>query len=67
MILNYIWVGFILIAFVIACIQCIVTGNTNIFMEVMQAAFGSAKTGFEISIGLTGMLSLWMGILKIGK
>jgi len=67
MILNYIWVGFILIAFVIACIQCFVTGNTNIFMEVMQAAFGSAKTGFEISIGLTGMLSLWMGILKIGE
>lgn len=67
MILNYIWIGFILIAFVVACIQFIVTGNTNIFMEVMQGAFGSAKTGFEISIGLTGMLSLWLGILKIGE
>ncbi len=67
MILNYIWIGFILIAFVIACVQCIFTGNTNIFMEVMQAAFGSAKTGFEISLGLTGMLSLWLGILKIGE
>lgn len=67
MILNYIWIGFILIAFVVACIQCIFTGNTNIFMEVMQAAFGSAKTGFEISLGLTGMLSLWLGILKIGE
>lgn len=66
MILNYIWIGFILIAFVIACIQCFVFGKTDIFMEVMQAAFGSAKTGFEISIGLTGMLSLWLGILKIG-
>ena len=67
MILNYIWIAFILIAFVVACVQCIFTGNTNIFMEVMQAAFGSAKTGFEISLGLTGMLSLWLGILKIGE
>jgi len=66
MILNYIWIGFILIAFFVACIQCFIFGNTNIFMEVMQAAFGSAKTGFEISLGLTGMLSLWLGILKIG-
>ncbi len=67
MILNYIWIGFILIAFVVACLQFFLTGNTNIFMEVMQSAFGSAKTGFEISIGLTGMLSLWLGILKIGE
>jgi len=67
MILNYIWIGFILIAFVVACIQCFVMGNTNIFMEVMQSAFGSAKTGFEISLGLTGMLALWLGILKIGE
>ena len=67
MILNYIWIGFILIAFVVACIQSIFFGNTNIFMEVMQAAFGSAKTGFEISLGLTGMLSLWLGIMKIGE
>ena len=67
MILNYIWIGFILIAFVVACIQFFLTGNTNIFMEVMQSAFGSVKTGFEISIGLTGMLSLWLGILKIGE
>jgi len=67
MILNYIWIGFILIAFVVACVQCFFGGNTDIFMQVMQAAFGSAKTGFEISIGLTGMLSLWLGILKIGE
>ena len=66
MILNYIWIGFILIAFVVACIQCFFTGNTNIFMEIMQAAFGSAKLGFEFSIGLTGMLSMWLGIMKIG-
>ena len=45
MILNYIWIGFILIAFVVSCIQFFVTGNSNIFMEVMQSAFGSAKTG----------------------
>lgn len=67
MILNYIWIGFILIAFVVACFECFFTGNTNIFMDIMQSAFGSAKTGFEISLGLTGMLSLWLGILKIGE
>lgn len=67
MILNYIWIGFILISFVVACIQFILGGNSDIFMTVMQSAFGSAKTGFEISIGLTGMLALWLGILKIGE
>ncbi len=67
MILNYIWIAFILIAFLVSCIQFVFSGNSNIFMEVMQAAFGSAKTGFEISLGLTGMLSLWLGILKIGE
>lgn len=67
MILNYIWISFILVAFVVAIVQCFVFGNTEIFMNIMQAAFGSAKTGFEISIGLTGMLALWLGILKIGE
>lgn len=67
MILNYIWIGFILVAFVVAVLQLIVNGNTQIFSEIMNAAFGSAKNGFEISLGLTGVLSLWLGIMKIGE
>jgi spore maturation protein SpmA len=67
MILNYIWIGFILIAFVIAVFQLIFTGNTQIFTDIIQAAFGSAKTGFEISLGLAGVLSMWLGIMKIGE
>ncbi len=67
MILNYIWVGFLLIAFVIACFELIVHGNTQIFTDIIQSGFGSAKTGFEISLGLTGVLSMWLGIMKIGE
>ena len=67
MILNYIWIGFILIAFVIACGQFFISGNTQIFTDIIQGAFGSAKNGFEISLGLTGVLSLWLGIMKIGE
>ncbi len=67
MILNYIWIGFILIAFVLALFQFIVGVNTQIFTEIMHAAFGAAKNGFEISLGLTGVLSLWLGIMKIGE
>ena len=67
MILNYIWIGFLLIAFVVACVQTVFFGNSQIFSEIMTAAFGSAKSGFEISLGLTGALSLWLGVMKIGE
>ncbi len=67
MILNYIWIGFILIAFIIACFELIFNGNTQIFTDIIQAAFGSAKTGFEISLGLAGVLSMWLGIMKVGE
>jgi len=67
MVLNYIWIGFLLIAFVIACFQLIFHGNTQIFTDIIQAAFGSAKTGFEISLGLTGVLSMWLGMMKVGE
>lgn len=67
MVLNYIWIGFLLIAFVIAIYELIFHGNTQIFTEIINAAFGSAKTGFEISLGLTGVLSMWLGIMKIGE
>ncbi|MEI6754309.1 MAG: nucleoside recognition domain-containing protein [Paludibacter sp.] len=67
MILNYIWIGFLLIAFVVAFVQLILFGNTQIFSDIMTAAFGSAKSGFEVSLGLTGALSLWLGVMKIGE
>jgi len=67
MILNYIWIAFLLIAFVVACVQTVFFGNSQIFSDIMTAAFGSAKSGFEISLGLTGALSLWLGVMKIGE
>ncbi len=67
MVLNYIWVGFFLIAFVIGLFKVIFYGDLNVFTEMMNATFSSAKTAFEISIGLTGVLSLWLGFMKIGE
>jgi len=66
MVLNYIWIGFFAIAFIIASIQLLL-GNTEVFPAIMNSTFDNAKTAFEISIGLTGVLSLWMGIMKIGE
>ena len=67
MALNYIWIGLILIAVLVGCIQWLVMGDTGIMSAILDSTFASAKTGFEISIGLTGVLSLWMGIMKIGE
>jgi len=67
MILNYIWLAFILIAFVVAVLKLLFAGDTEVFNTIMLATFDSAKTGFEISIGLTGILSLWLGLMKIGE
>ncbi len=66
MVLNYIWIGFFLIAFLIALVQLFM-GNTDVFPAIMNSTFDNAKTAFEISLGLTGVLSLWMGIMKIGE
>ena len=66
MVLNYIWIGFFAIAFLIATIQLLM-GNTEVFPAIMSSTFDNAKTAFEISLGLTGVLSLWMGIMKIGE
>ena len=66
MVLNYIWIGFFAIAFLIALIQLFL-GNTDVFPAIMNSTFDNAKTAFEISIGLTGVLSLWMGVMKIGE
>lgn len=67
MVLNYIWIAFFLIAFVVAIGKLVIGGDTAVFTEIINASFASAKTGFEISLRLTGILSLWLGIMKIGE
>ena len=67
MALNYIWIAFIVVAFFVALLQMILFGNISIFNDVLQSIFGSAKSGFEISLGLTGILTFWMGILKVAE
>ena len=67
MVLNYIWICLILIAVVVGIVQATVFGQADIFNLIVNSTFDSAKTGFEISLGLTGVLSLWLGIMKIGE
>lgn len=67
MILNYIWIALILLAVLMGIVQAVFFGQTDIFSAILNSTFSSAKTGFEISIGLTGVLALWMGIMKIGE
>ena len=67
MVLNYIWVAFFLLAFVIAVVKLIFMGDTEVFPAMMDSTFSSSKTAFEISLGLTGVLALWLGVMKIGE
>ena len=67
MVLNYIWIAFFLIAFVVATCRLVFLGDTQVFPEIINSTFSSSKTAFEISLGLTGVLSLWLGIMKIGE
>lgn len=67
MVLNYIWIGFFLVSFALAIIQLVFFGNQDVFPAILQSTFDSAKTGFEISLALTGVLALWMGLLKIAE
>ena len=67
MILNYIWISLILLAILMGLVQALCFGNVDIFSTILNSTFDSAKTGFELSLGLTGVLSLWMGIMKIGE
>ena len=67
MVLNYIWIAFFIIAFVIALVKLIFMGDYEVFPEMMGSTFESSKTAFEISLGLTGVLSLWLGIMKVGE
>ena len=67
MVLNYIWIAFFVIAFLVALGKLLFTGDTQIFTAIMNSTFDSSRTAFEISLGLTGVLSLWLGIMKIGE
>ena len=67
MVLNYIWIAFFLIAFTIALFRLVFLGDVEVFPEIINSTFSSSKTAFEISLGLTGVLSLWLGIMKIGE
>lgn len=67
MVLNYIWLSFFLIAFVIAVVKLVVWGDTSVFPAIMDSTFATSRTAFEISLGLTGVLSLWLGVMKVGS
>ena len=67
MALNYIWIAFFVIAFVVALIKLIFLGDTEIFSAMVGSTFDMAKTGFEISLGLTGVMTLWLGLMRIGE
>ena len=67
MVLYYIWIAFFLIAFVIATVRLVFMGDVEVFPAIMNSTFDSSKAAFEISLGLTGVLSLWLGIMKIGE
>ncbi len=65
--LNIIWVGFFLVAFLIASFKLLVLGDAGIFAALMKALFDSSKAAFEIALGLTGVMTLWLGVMKVGE
>lgn len=67
MVLNYIWIAFFLIAFVVATVKLLFLGDTSVFPAIMDSTFETSKTAFEISLGLTGVLALWLGIMRVGE
>lgn len=67
MILNYIWIAFFFLAFAMAVYRSLVMGEVAVWSDIMSSSFSSAATAFEISIGLTGVLALWLGLMKIGE
>jgi len=67
MALNYLFIFFFIVAFIIGLVRLIFLGDTEVFPAMMDSTFAMAKTGFELSLGLTGVLTLWMGIMKIGE
>ncbi len=67
MVLNYIWIFFFATAFAVALYRLVFMGDTEVFGVIIKSSFDMSRTGFEISLGLTGVLTLWMGIMKIGE
>ena len=67
MALNYLWIFFFISAFVIALVRLIFFGDTEIFPAIMNSTFDNAKIGFELSLGLTGVMTLWLGLMKVGE
>lgn len=67
MVLNYIWIAFFLIAFVVALVKLLFFGDMEVFPALMQSTFDMSKTGFELSLGLTGVMTLWLGLMKVGE
>jgi spore maturation protein SpmA len=67
LVLNYIWIAFFLIAFVVALVKLIVFGDVDVFPAIMGSTFEMAKTGFELSLGLTGVMTLWLGLMRVGE
>ena len=66
MTLNYIWIGFFIVAFLVAIFKTF-TGNPEIFSLIVNSIFERAELGFKLSIGLTGIMALWLGIMRIGE
>ena len=67
MVLNYIWIAFFVLAFIVATIRLVFYGDAEVFPNIINSTFASSKSAFEISLGLTGVLALWMGIMRIGE
>ncbi|MBR5688742.1 MAG: spore maturation protein [Prevotella sp.] len=67
MVLNYIWIAFFVVAFLVGLVRLVFFGDVDVFPSMMDSTFSSSKNAFEISIGLTGMLALWLGVMKIGE
>ena len=67
MVLNYIWITFFLVAFLVAVVKLVFFGDVEVFPAIINSTFDTSRTAFEISLGLTGVLSLWLGIMKIGE
>ncbi len=67
MVLNYIWIAFFVVAFILGLIRLVVFGDIGVFPAMMNSTFDMAKTGFEVSLGLTGVMTLWMGLMRVGE
>jgi spore maturation protein SpmA len=67
LVLNYIWIAFFIIGFIVALVKLIFMGDMTVFPEIMNGTFDNAKLGFELSLGLTGIMTLWLGIMKLGE